>query len=132
MIVKNVGESDLWAALNAVNLIYGNNVIWNREPEYIGQTREGSDKWRCTLRVIDSRGPGAKLSIPRRRKQRHTIGACWHVHGDFFDSLPEHAEIVVDVSDGRRIIHPGDAWIDIQVGSIMYPYYMSELCECGG
>ena len=132
MIVKNVTRQDLQKALDLVNGLFSGNVIWNRAPEYIGRDRYGHDKLRLTLRVKDSRGPGARLSIPHLRgdKQRHLISACWHVHGHFYDALPPEAVIQVSIRDGMHNISPGDRWHDWDCGSRMHPAYMSELCEC--
>ena len=121
MLIKGAYGHEICKALEETNKIYQNNIEFGRF-EYLGQTRDGRDKWRVRLRVKDSKGPGARRGMTGRR----TVAACWHVHGVFFDHLPEGVEIE---AAGRRF-HAGDRWQDIQVGSILYPCWMSELCDC--
>jgi hypothetical protein len=119
MIIKNAAPIDLEEALSRVNLKYGNNIVWNRKPEPIGR------RFRCTLRVISSRGPGHRIGFTGR----HLISACWHVHGDFFDALFDINPNIVIVSRGKEITRATN-WEDYNVGSLLYPMYASEACEC--
>jgi len=121
MIIRNVTRQDLEKALETVTARYDGNVIWNRAPEPLNAR---GTAWRCTLRVKDSHGPGARLSPSYQR--RHTVAACWHAHGVFFDALPAQAVIVT----GSTKTRPGAPWHDWNAGSYLSPAYMSELCEC--
>lgn len=120
MIIRNVTRWDLERALQATSEKFGGNIRWNNGP--IALNRKGT-AWRCTLRVHNSHGPGAKVG----REGRHTIAACWHAHGEFFDALPPGA--IIEAA-GRKF-EAGDPWQDWDCGSLFYPQYMSELCYCG-
>ena len=81
------------------------------------------------LRVQDSRGPGAHRSLQGRR----TRCACWHVYGEFFETLlTDCPEAVITTLGGqKRVISArGGNWADLRVGSILYSGMESELCEC--
>lgn len=135
MIVKNVTITQLEQALSRVNEKYNGNVCWKRVPEYI---RYSSTRLRFTLTVKDSRGPGTRIG----RTGRRIRAACWHVHGDFFDTLLDIEPRAV-ISTGRRVID-GQAttiyknadggiignWQDWNIGSYYYPFYYSDACRC--
>lgn len=83
-------------------------------------------RYAVTLKVKDSHGKGAKIGY----SGRHTVNACWHVHGDFFDALLDlNPEIVIKTLN-RTIDKKGGNWHDWNIGSIMYPRFYSEACEC--
>ena len=115
MIIRGATEREIYEALETANLKFEGNLAFDR----IYPEDEG---FRLTLRVKDSKGPGHRIGFSGRRLVR----ACWHAHGTFFDALPTTATI----RTGRRVIHPGDAWEDFNIGSIIYPFYYSEACEC--
>ena len=119
MIAKNVTEYHLQKALEIVNQKYNNNVIFKR------LTPEGR-RYRFTLRVKDSKGDGAKTGYTGR----HTISACWHVHGNFFDALLEIKPDAVIQSASKTISSNGGNWQDWNIGSILNPLYFSESCNC--
>jgi len=124
MLIKNVTESELEKALELVNEKYGDNVIWNRF-EKVGK------QFRVTLRVKNSHGPGARLGQTfGDSKPRHLISACWHVHGDFFDALFSVNSDAVVKTSRQTITKNNGNWEDWNIGSIMYPLYYSEACEC--
>lgn len=132
MLIYNVRERDLIAALDAVNEIYDGNAEFRRI-EYLSETRgETGQTWRVTLRVKDSHGPGARrgFSIRKDGERRRTPALCWHAHGEFFDALPPESWIISSTGAGRRVITPGETWLDWNAGSQWYPAYMSELCDC--
>ena len=81
------------------------------------------NRYAVTLRMESSRDKGARRSHSGRRM----VSACWHVHGTFMDNMPEGTEIV---SLGRKCHAGVDDWYDWNAGSIMYPVYISELCDC--
>lgn len=117
MLIRNVSLLDLETALGDTNDAFENNVIWNRSPEPVGKG------FRLTLRVKDSKGAGARRSNAGRR----LVSACWHVHGTFFDNLPEGAAI----RTGEITVHPHEDWQDRNIGSMFQPLMHSDACECG-
>ena len=121
MVIKGVSRGDLDAALEHVNAQYGGNVAFKRI-ERIGRTRDGAEKWRVTLKTLSSRGPGSRVSASGRR----TPAACWHVHGEFFDALPDG--VVVESTLGTY--RPGGYWQDRNIGSRMHAFMFSEACDC--
>ena len=127
MLIKGATEEQIHEALAKANQEFDSNLEFNNF-EYIGHTRGGMQKHRVTLRVIDSRGKGARLGFPNYTtgRQRHLVSACWHVHGTFFDALPEGTTI----QTGQHTIEPGDSWNDWDIGSMIRPMYYSEACEC--
>ena len=99
--------------------LYDDNIIFNR-------FEKTGKRFIVTLRVKDSKGKDHRLGYTGR----HLINLCWHGHGHFFDELIKinpNAEIK---ALGRIINKSGGNWQDIDVGSILYPAYMSELCDC--
>lgn len=117
MLISDVTRDQLDEALELANTVFENNLIWNRAPERAGR------KWRCTLRVKDSGGPGAR----RGHTGRRMISACWHAHGAFFASLPEGT----NVKAGPHIMHlPEGNWQDWNAGSRLRPVSIASLCEC--
>lgn len=122
MYIKNVTQKDLDKALKIVNKKFSNNVIWNNFKQL------SKNRFQITLRVKSSKEPGHRVSAKSfpTDKQKRLISACWHVHGEFFDALPKDAEIRAR----NLVIKPGDAWNDCNIGSMMFPTYFSEACEC--
>ena len=119
MIISGVTQGEIYKALDRANQQFNGNLSFNRAPERVGR------RYRCTIRVADSKGPGAKRNPITGRR---IASACWHAHGVFFDSLPSTATVrALD-----RVIRPGDLWWDRDEGSMMYPFRASEACECLG
>lgn len=128
MQIRNVTENDLHYALLVLNKRYENNISFRR-------LEKRKTYFICTLRVKDSRGPGAKLGFSFRKdgERRRTPAACWHVHGHFFDlllNLSPNAKIkalrkVIEKVDGKVIGN----WEDISCSS-QSGLVMSELCHC--
>ena len=137
MLIKNVSDLDLYNALELTNQKYDDNVQFNNFQ------RAGNSRYRVTLRVRDSKGPGHRLGFPNYEtgKQRRLINACWHVHGTFFDKLFEIAPAAA-IKTGSSIANPnridsskwitieGGNWQDVNIGTDISPYYFSEACEC--
>lgn len=132
MLIKNVCADDIIRALETVNLEFDNNVTFNR----FDAANAKKTRFNVTLRVIDSRGKGARRSHSGRRM----VAACWHVYGTFIDALPTHAIVNKPTVTGynkwgREMIKrldgkPGDEWQDWNIGSVMSPMYYSEACDC--
>ena len=126
MIVNGATYVQLENALKETNLCFDGNIIWNHEPELMSAR---AYRWRLTLRCKSSKAAGHRISHAAEAyggKARNTVSACWHVHGTFFDALPTLSTIFAL----GRVIRPGDAWQDFNVGSIMYPMMASESCGC--
>lgn len=126
MLAKNVTYDEMKKALKMTNKKYDNNIIWNN-------FRKEGNQIRFTLRVEDSSKKGSRLGFPdpETGKQRHLINACWHAHGDFFDNLLKINPDAVIKANNRTIDKNGGNWEDWNIGSLMYPLYYSEACECG-
>ena len=122
MKAYNVTHAQMLAALVAVNKRFSGNVQFNRFEPYRTHVV-------FTLRVADSHGPGAKRGF----SGRHTVSACWHAHGYFFEELlrlaPE-ARIVTRGGPGAVITAKGGNWQDCNVGSQVHPMMFSEACAC--
>ena len=127
MLIIGASVGEIEEALRLTNDLFGNNVEFKRF-DADGVTRDNLPKYQVTLKVKDSYEPGHRMSVPRRGKRRHMVSACWHVHGEFMDALPEGTEIHVQWGGGLTI-YPGDRWNDINIGGPR-TYYMSEACEC--
>lgn len=123
MLIRNVTEDKINDALDTVNEQFDGNIRFKKF-DAAGNTRSGDPKFIVTLTVNNSRSPGGRRSHSGRR----VAAACWHVHGTFFDALPEECEIV---AMGLKI-RPGDPWQDRNIGSNWSPLYYSEACDCNG
>lgn len=119
MIIRNVTQEQLKQALDLVNEKYENNIQWNNYKQ------EGRN-FRVTLKCHSSKGVGHRIS----HTGRNLISACWHVHGDFFDILLKLNSEAVIKSANKTIDKHGGNWQDWNIGSMIYPLYFSEACEC--
>lgn len=126
MIISNVSQQDIEQALETVNKQYNNNIMFNN---FTRRSNTGKS-WIVTIRAKDSKAPGARTSWNGRR----TVAACWHAYGIFMDALPKHARIFkhlgMNIDRTHNWTSPGDPWQDFNVGSIAYPRFISDLCEC--
>lgn len=134
-----VTEEILDEALALVNERYAGNVMFDHR-DFIKTRQDGREEWRVQLKVCNSRGPGARLSLPNAwldKKPRHLPASCWHVYGHFYDEVAKLApDAEMDVS-GSGLVEPykglvrEHGWRDNMVGSPFGGYYMiSELCHC--
>jgi len=123
MIAVGVTREDLERALHETTQKYDGNVVWRREPEPLNK---GGTRWRFTLTVKDSAGPGARIGHSGRRVK----AACWHAHGDFFEALFKLKPNAV-VKAVKRTVTKDRNWQDWNIGSAFRPLYFSEACECG-
>lgn len=120
MYAKNTSIEDLEKALKIVNEQFDNNVAWEQEPNWKGK------RLIFTLRTKNSRGKGAYITI----MNRHIPKACWHVHGEFFDTLFEINSKAIIQALGRNIDRNGGNWVDSNIGPPMNPKFRSECCDC--
>ena len=125
MIARKTTVDELNQALNIVNAKYDNNV------EFRDIHRNGS-AIRFTLKVKDSKKAGHRLGFQKNKNgnRRRINSACWHVHGDFFDTLFNINPQATIRSRGNLITTNGGNWIDDNIGSMMEPLYFSEACDC--
>ena len=130
VLIRNVTKEDLEKALEILNQKYDNNVTWNRFQQI------SSRSFRVTLRVKDSKKAGHRIAYWAyvNGKIKRLPYACWHTHGDFFDILLNiNPNAVIQVLN-RKIYRVGNEivnnWVDWNIGSLMYPLYYSEACEC--
>ena len=119
MKAKNTSINELQKALETINKKYDGNITFKRLDN--GKTIT------FTLTVKSSREKGAR----RGHQGQRVSAACWHAHGDFFDSLFSINPDAVIVSMGTRTITKQDGnWQDRNIGSQMQPLYYSEACDC--
>ena len=116
----------LETALNDINAKFDGNIIFNRLEQKTAKTNI------FTLKVKDSKKAGHRLGYQRNKdgNRRKLINACWHVHGEFFDALFDIDENIFIWSGKSKITKDFGNWQDRNIGSIMYPLYFSEACEC--
>jgi len=119
MIIKTSKEN-IEKAFNKANAkFHGNLTMPKIEPQ------NGKDnRYVVRLSVIDSRGPGGRISPSGRRVK----AACWHAHGEFMSALPDGTEI----RTSGKVKYAGGMWEDWNIGSIVNPFYFSEACDCQG
>ena len=108
-------------ALNHVNEMYENNIVFKREPHQISAQRTA-----FTVTVRDSAGPGGRISHTGRR----VSAACWHVHGHFFEYLFNECDVTLIIAGKRRMYCNLENWQDWNIGSYFSPMMYSEACNC--
>jgi hypothetical protein len=114
-------------AIANVTASYGGNLEIHDDAKSVSSR---SSRGRVVVR--DSRGPGARRSW----SGRHGKWACWHAYRDVMLALFEqnpNARIrtslaVYDGLDGFEATYPATAYKNI--GSMVAPAYMPELCDC--
>lgn len=119
-MVTNASTETLRDVLFTVNKAYGMNLCFKTFK------RISSNRIRFTLKVWSSQGKGARRGLTGRR----IASACWHAHGDFFDTLFNFDPGAFVISRGRKVTKEAGNWEDCNIGSITAPFYYSEACEC--
>jgi hypothetical protein len=159
MEIRNVYESDIYAALAVVNARYAYNIKIKDIRRLRPHCKIGDKEvWQVTLtvvhastKIIDSIRPrrvhvetlpGVKIrpaysfrtwGESHEVRKKRIAAACWHVHGHFMDALPADCVILFGVRtvNGKPAKrNPGDTWYDFQVGSQAAPFMASQCCEC--
>lgn len=131
MRISKCTYNDLVKALELTNNKYRGNVEFRDfTPEQMSSTGK---VWRIRLGVKDIREIGAALTIRYfglggTRRVRRSRSACWHVHGEFFDSLPKGTRIQTT----QVTMMAGNDWQDYNVSGMVYPICASESCLCKG
>ena len=125
MKAYGVTREQMEKALALVNTKYDGNITWNRVPEPKGKA------FNFTLTVHSSKSAGHRLGMQHGNgKQRRIAAACWHVHGHFFEALLSIAPDARIITTKSVITKYGGNWQDCNIGSMMFPMYYSEACEC--
>lgn len=122
---KILNESDILQCVATAGEDYGDNLK-AEVSHYRG------NQYRLKVGVKDSRGPGARTSATGRRGPY----ACWHAFRDIFTEIlsdDDNATIRTSLTvyrgwDDFQATYPATAYQN--VGSMIYPAYMDELCEC--
>lgn len=127
MIVTGIDEATIVDTVRKVSeLHYGGNLTIKNSATL------SPNRARFTLRVRDSSYLGARRAPSGRR----TPAACWHAHRDVMRALYGHnayARIQSAIADYKGCDHfmatfPSTGRVN--VGSIMQPCRMQDLCEC--
>lgn len=131
MKTRNISESQLESALEAVNQLFDNNVTMQITCKF---TSSGAPLLSVKLGVVDSRAKGGRYNP---NSNRYIAAACWHVFGEFLDQLEEicNDDGIVVLSNPKTFkddpVHPKDhGWRDWNIGSIYQRLMFSESCEC--
>src|SRR5512137_1194681 len=101
MFARHCTMGDLEKALTIINKKYARNIRFY-------DTFNKGRAIHFRLKVHDSKGPGAARSAIGNR----TGSGCWHVHGDFFDSLLKVSPEAVIRTAKAKIDRHGGNWED--------------------
>jgi hypothetical protein len=136
MKATNCKWEELQEALKEVNKKYDNNIRFN--PDNNGCQRftlrakiksERETNKGCSISVYSMMSRYSNF-IGKKQNKRYTGSACWHVHGDFFDALFKINQDAVIWSRGLKIDKNYGNWENYNIGSILYPVYASDCCDC--
>ena len=105
-------------ALSYVNSLFHNNIVM--------ETEDRGSYYLVRLKVKDSKGAGARRSPNGRRIN----SACWHAHGYFIKRVFELDPNAIVYTAGEIFKSGNWQWKDWNVGSLINPVYISELCDC--
>lgn len=115
-MITNATQQQIQTAIDRINETHGYTVSL-KDFKPVSKNRN-----QFTIKA-ESGQPGSRNSWTGRRGP----WASWHAHGYLFDELFDIDPDIFIRTGGRKItIYVGN-WIDISVGSMMYPKYMSEL-----
>ena len=128
MTITGATKAEILCALGSIN---HNGYKGNIEILRLDCLNKKGTRWAVRLKAIDSNGLGSKHGCSTRKdgEFRRTTGACWHVHGDFFSNLLDMADCKI-YTGGHKVTRSGGNWQNWNCGNMMYPMYMSEMCEC--
>lgn len=105
---------------------YDSNIQFADTPRRLSKNR-----FRVRLRATSSRGKGARRSWSGRR----SVAACWHVFRDVVrETMSEYPDAVFRTAMARytaeNFEHTYPATGHVNIGSMMQPAYMPDLCDC--
>lgn len=125
---KGVSFARVCEIVAEVSKVYDGNVIVHPDAHPAG---EGDYGFAGRLRCVSSDGPGARRSWSGRR----TPSACWHAYRDVLKAVfAEYPHATARTAMARytgadfESQYPRTA--DHNIGSMMQPAYMPDLCEC--
>jgi len=122
MLIRNTNKEQLQRALNLLNNIFDNNIIFNRF-EAINKKETG---FNITLRVINSKASGARFGFTGRR----LINGCYHCHGYFFEILFK-LNPQIKIKSLNKEIKKENVWaLNPNIGNVIKPLYLSDACNC--
>jgi len=119
MKIRNVTQQQLSTALTMLNKEFNGNIIFSK-------AQKKGRVFIVRLAVKNTREKGSRIGLSGRRLKN----ACWHAHGKFFESLFKVNPDAIVLALNRKITATEGNWKDIKVGSLINPYYLSELCNC--
>lgn len=137
MIVTGVPLPEVEMIVRAVSETKYRNNVGVRDSKQLSRNR-----CQFTMRVVDAVGAGARgasmsSGTGPRGKRRNPLSACWHVHYDVLETLFRHFPQAKVQSGWLRVAYTADNFhreaigtAGRNVGSMMQPAYMTELCEC--
>jgi hypothetical protein len=127
MLVTGISLNQFRAIVNEVSASYDGNVDLDRN------TREYSyNRFRARIKTIKSVAPGSRRSASGRRGPY----ACWHVSRDVLIKVfetNEGARVQTALTTYRGADDFYDQYPETafkNIGSMVYPAYMPELCDC--
>ena len=133
MRLRGITLDEFHASVDRVNADYSGNLHVHNDAHQTG-SRKVTTVGR--LDVLESKGDGARTT----HEGRHGKYACWHAFRDVVrDLLAHHPEAVITTAMARydaetfEDVYPATA--DRNVGSMVRPAYMTELCvsaKCDG
>lgn len=126
MLAFNTSAKALRKAINIANARhYRGNLVFRGTPKAKG------DAIQFTLGVVDSAGPGARVSMKRTKsgKLRRVNRACWHAHGHFFDALFTVSPGARVTSKVSEITKQKGNWQDAELPDFPGTWF-SQLCRC--
>ena len=133
MKIYNVSKQIIEIAMREVNKKYNNNIIFNPLHELRPLNKKGT-AFSFTIRCLSSKNKGhrtcRRYDFSGEVHERKHISACWHVHGDLFDTIFDLSPNAKIYTGGFCYRSKSDNWQDKNIGSMMFPVYFSESCEC--
>lgn len=130
MKIWGITEIGVRAALKiAGRKHYTDNLCFNRQPETTGVRVKAV---LCTIRVHNSRKPGA-----RRSQQRRLTAACYHAHEHFYREAfalgaTRIQSTIADWSSVEDMEKDLERLASANIGSIAEPLCHADACECDG
>lgn len=112
---------------------YAGNGVIKQDSQNLPRIRKPA--CRAGLKVLDSRGPGSRMTA----KGRHGPYACWHLYRDvLIDVFEKYPDTVIIAGAGWKVTYRGKTGFGelyprtarINIGSQLSPCTMPELCDC--
>lgn len=129
-ITGNINFSAVVDSVETISdIYYDSNVVVHPDAHPLRSNGRG---FRGRIHVKDSYGPGSRTSWTGR----HGRYACWHAYRDVMALIfAVHPDVTIRTAiatykglSGFHDTYPATAWHNI--GSVMAPAYMPDLCDC--